>query len=140
MKASAQAAYPLRDITLIVPFPPGGQADLAARGIAEALKARLGANIIIDNRSGASGAVGNAAAARAAVQDGERGVAEAVVDDLVVIQNGDGVSLGYAVVTHAHHPVTGLDLLVAGCALEEDRIVESGYAVAAGPAVVDFDR
>jgi tripartite-type tricarboxylate transporter receptor subunit TctC len=61
----AQDAWPNRQITLIVPFPPGGQADFAARPIAEALKKILGQNIVIENRGGAGGAVGNAAAARA---------------------------------------------------------------------------
>ncbi len=62
----AQDAWPNRQITMIVPFPPGGQADFAARPVAEQLKRILGQNIVIENRGGAGGAVGNAAAARAA--------------------------------------------------------------------------
>ena len=62
----AQDNWPSRPITMIVPFPPGGQADFAARPVAESLKKILGQNIIIENRGGAGGAVGNAAAARAA--------------------------------------------------------------------------
>jgi tripartite-type tricarboxylate transporter receptor subunit TctC len=64
--AQAQDAWPVKQITIIVPFPPGGQADLAARPIAEALKTVLGQTVIVENRSGAGGATGNAAAARAA--------------------------------------------------------------------------
>lgn len=64
-QAFAQADYPNRNITIIVPFPPGGQADLAARPIAESLKTILGQPVIVENRSGAGGATGNAAAARA---------------------------------------------------------------------------
>jgi tripartite-type tricarboxylate transporter receptor subunit TctC len=64
-KASAQAAWPSRTITVIVPFPPGGQADLAARPIAEALRRELGQSVVIENRGGAGGKTGNAAAARA---------------------------------------------------------------------------
>ena len=41
--AFAQAPYPARNVTMIVPFPPGGQADLAARPIALALERRYGA-------------------------------------------------------------------------------------------------
>ena len=62
----AQDAWPTRNITMIVPFPPGGQADFAARPVAEALKSMLGVSVTIDNRGGAGGAIGNAAAARAA--------------------------------------------------------------------------
>ena len=63
--AMAQAAWPTRNITIIVPFPPGGQGDLAARPIAEALRKELGQSVIVDNRGGAGGKTGNAAAARA---------------------------------------------------------------------------
>ena len=49
---------------MIVPFPPGGQADLAARPVAAALEKSLAARSV-DNRSGAGGMLGNAAAARA---------------------------------------------------------------------------
>ncbi|MGV7212417.1 tripartite tricarboxylate transporter substrate binding protein [Bradyrhizobium sp. UFLA05-112] len=59
-------AYPSRNITMIVPFPAGGQADLAARPVAMALERILGKSVIVDNRAGgAGGSVGNAAAARA---------------------------------------------------------------------------
>jgi tripartite-type tricarboxylate transporter receptor subunit TctC len=65
--ASAQGAvYPNRNITMIVPFPAGGQADLAARPVALALERILGKPVIVDNRAGgAGGSVGNAQAARA---------------------------------------------------------------------------
>lgn len=62
--ARAQDAWPSKPITMIVPFPPGGQADLAARPIAEALQRILGAALVVDNRQGAGGAIGNAAAAK----------------------------------------------------------------------------
>jgi tripartite-type tricarboxylate transporter receptor subunit TctC len=63
--AWAQGNWPTRTITMIVPFPPGGQADLAARPIAASLEKTLGQAVVVDNRGGAGGAVGNAAAARA---------------------------------------------------------------------------
>lgn len=62
--ASAQA-WPSRNITMIVPFPPGGQADLAARPVALALEKILGKSVVVDNRSGAGGLIGYAAGARA---------------------------------------------------------------------------
>jgi tripartite-type tricarboxylate transporter receptor subunit TctC len=61
--ANAQA-WPSRNITMIVAFPPGGQADLAARPIALALEKMLGKSVIVDNRAGAGGLVGNAFVAR----------------------------------------------------------------------------
>jgi tripartite-type tricarboxylate transporter receptor subunit TctC len=64
--ARAQAAYPSRNVTMLVPFPAGGQADLAARPVALALERVLGKPFIVDNRAGgAGGSIGNAAAARA---------------------------------------------------------------------------
>src|SRR6185437_14584478 len=65
----AQAAfadtYPSRNVTLVAPFPPGGQADLAARPIAQKLQELLGKPYVVENRSGAGGAIGNAYVARA---------------------------------------------------------------------------
>ncbi|MGZ8300355.1 MAG: tripartite tricarboxylate transporter substrate-binding protein, partial [Rhodoplanes sp.] len=62
----AQQDWPTRAITMIVPVPPGGQADLAARPIAAALEKILGRPVVVDNRAGGGGgSVGNAAAARA---------------------------------------------------------------------------
>jgi len=65
-RAWAQAPWPTRNIAMIVPFPPGGQADLAARPIAAALEKSLGQAVVVENRGGAGGAIGNAAVARAA--------------------------------------------------------------------------
>jgi len=59
-------AWPAKPITLIVPFPPGGPTDVASRIVAQKMSAALKQNIVIDNRSGASGTVGAATAARAA--------------------------------------------------------------------------
>jgi tripartite-type tricarboxylate transporter receptor subunit TctC len=61
----AQDAYPTRPITMIVPFPPGGVADLTGRPTAAAMEKYLKQRIIVENRQGAGGAVGMAAAANA---------------------------------------------------------------------------
>lgn len=61
--ASAQPAAPLR---VIVVYPPGGPSDVVARVLAERLGARLGDAVIVENRSGASGAIGIDAMAKAA--------------------------------------------------------------------------
>ena len=64
--AMVAMGWPAHTISMIVPFPAGGQADLAARPVALALEKILGKSVIVDNRAGgAGGAIGNAAAARA---------------------------------------------------------------------------
>src|SRR3954467_9681020 len=55
---SAQADYPDRNITVVVPFPPGGASDVTARLITAKLSERVGQTVIVDNRAGANGAIG----------------------------------------------------------------------------------
>lgn len=62
---AAQAAWPSRSITMVVPFPPGGLADLVARPVAEAMSRDLGQPVVIENRAGAGGGIGMSAAAKA---------------------------------------------------------------------------
>jgi tripartite-type tricarboxylate transporter receptor subunit TctC len=65
--AHAQSSrYPDRAIRLINPFPPGGSVDVTARLVAPTLSKALGQQVIVDNRSGASGMIGTGAAAKAA--------------------------------------------------------------------------
>jgi tripartite-type tricarboxylate transporter receptor subunit TctC len=59
-------SYPNRPITMIVPFPPGGIADLTGRPFAAAMSRLLGQSVVVENRAGAGGAVGHAQVARAA--------------------------------------------------------------------------
>ena len=59
-------AWPAKPITFVVPFPPGGPTDVATRIVAQKMSQGLKQNILIDNRSGASGTIGAAAAAKAA--------------------------------------------------------------------------
>ena len=57
--ALAQADdYPSRTITIVVPFPPGGQADTLTRLVAQDMTATLGRTVIVDNKAGGGGAVG----------------------------------------------------------------------------------
>jgi tripartite-type tricarboxylate transporter receptor subunit TctC len=58
--------YPTKPIRWILPFPPGGSADVLARLVSPKLSEALGQQIIIDNRSGASGTIGTVAVARSA--------------------------------------------------------------------------
>src|SRR5262245_46568269 len=59
-------AYPSRQITMIVPFPPGGSTDVAARILAERMRALLSQPVIIENIGGAGGSIGVGRLARAA--------------------------------------------------------------------------
>jgi len=59
------AAYPSRPIRCIIPFPPGGTADIQARMLFERLVPRIGQQVIIDNRGGANGSIGMELTARA---------------------------------------------------------------------------
>jgi tripartite-type tricarboxylate transporter receptor subunit TctC len=61
----AQDAYPNRPVTLVVPFPPGGIADITARPLAAAMEKLLKQPVTVQNKQGAAGAVGMAAAATA---------------------------------------------------------------------------
>jgi tripartite-type tricarboxylate transporter receptor subunit TctC len=64
LTASAQT-WPARNITLIVPFPPGGSTDVAARIAADHVSKTLGQQIVIQNVSGAGGTTGSTRAMRA---------------------------------------------------------------------------
>jgi tripartite-type tricarboxylate transporter receptor subunit TctC len=64
--AHAQASFPTRTVTIVVPFGPGGATDLTARLVAEKLSVRWGQPVVVDNRAGAGGNVGSAFVAKAA--------------------------------------------------------------------------
>ena len=63
--AALAQAWPTRPVTWIVPFPAGGPADLLARTVAQELSTKLGQQFVIENRGGAGGNLGGAAAAKA---------------------------------------------------------------------------
>jgi tripartite-type tricarboxylate transporter receptor subunit TctC len=65
----AYAEYPVRNVTVVVPFPPGGASDVTARLTGNKLAERLGKSIIIENRAGANGGLG-ATGVKSAVPDG----------------------------------------------------------------------
>jgi tripartite-type tricarboxylate transporter receptor subunit TctC len=64
--AVAQDDYPNRNVTLVVPYPPGGGVDVLARVVAEKLSGLLGHQVIVDNRVGGSGLVGTRTVIRSA--------------------------------------------------------------------------
>lgn len=61
----AQSAYPAKPVTFVVPYPPGGPADLIARIVAGKFAAMLPQPVLVENRSGASGNIGTEYVARA---------------------------------------------------------------------------
>ena len=64
--ASAQGAYPNRPVRFVVPFPPGNMSDLISRLMVEEMQTRHGVQLVVDNRAGATGAIGIQAVTRAA--------------------------------------------------------------------------
>ena len=65
LPAAAQSDYPSRPVTMVVPFPPGGVADITGRPLAQTLGRILKQPVVVENRSGAGGGVGMQYVARA---------------------------------------------------------------------------
>ena len=65
LAASTAFAWPTKPVTFVVPYPPGGGTDVIARIVQEPLSKQLGQPIVIENRGGAGGSIGTAAAAKA---------------------------------------------------------------------------
>ncbi|WP_291842281.1 tripartite tricarboxylate transporter substrate binding protein [Bradyrhizobium sp.] len=65
-RASAQAAWPSRQIRMVCSYPAGGQTDLLARAFGDFISRQVGQTVVIENKAGASGSIGAAEVARAA--------------------------------------------------------------------------
>jgi tripartite-type tricarboxylate transporter receptor subunit TctC len=90
--AHAQENYPDHTITMVVPFPPGGAADIVARPMAEAMGRYLKQSVVVLNRPGAGGGIGMAYAAR---QKADGYTVLLALSSLVVLPEADRV-LGQA--------------------------------------------
>jgi tripartite-type tricarboxylate transporter receptor subunit TctC len=84
----AQEAYPNKSITMVVPFPPGGAADIVARPIAEAMARYLKQPVVIENKAGAGGGIGMSQVAKAK-PDGYNVLM--ALSSIVVLPEADGV-------------------------------------------------
>ena len=93
--------YPTRPVTLVVPYPAGGPSDALARILAETLRGTLGQTVVIENVSGAGGALGTGRVARAAPD----GYTLSLGHVQTHVLNGALGTLGYDVVTD-FEPVT----------------------------------
>jgi tripartite-type tricarboxylate transporter receptor subunit TctC len=58
--SAAQAAYPTKTVTVVVPFPAGGSSDMVGRLVAQKMAEKLGGTFIVENKPGATGAIGAA--------------------------------------------------------------------------------
>src|SRR5437867_4160475 len=91
--ASAQpATWPDRPIRLVVPFTPGSSSEIVARIVAQKLGERLKAQVVIDNRVGASGNLGTEAVARAEADGYTLGLANTSTHAVTASMSG---KLGY---------------------------------------------
>jgi tripartite-type tricarboxylate transporter receptor subunit TctC len=138
MAALSQQGYPARPVRVIVSWAPGGAADLTARVVGQKLAEQMGQQMLIDNRAGASGAIGTELVARAA-PDGYTlqvgGVTELVLNPQIVKVPYDVVrdfaavsplAFGYYVmVVHPSFPARSVKALIA---LAKARPGEINYA------------
>ena len=113
--ARAQAQFPSKPITLIVPFGPGGVADITARTVGQAMSASLGQAVVIDNRPGAGGIVATQAVLQAPA-DGHT---------LLLMSNATAVSVHLFKklpfdVTRQLAPISTLGFFELGLAVRED--------------------
>ncbi|WP_207540204.1 tripartite tricarboxylate transporter substrate binding protein [Sabulicella rubraurantiaca] len=93
----ARASFPDRPITMIVPYAPGGSADVLARVIAPEMSRILGQNVVVEQRPGAGGHIGGAHVANSARADG-----------YTVLLGSVSMTIGPALQTLNYDPVGGL--------------------------------
>lgn len=134
--ASAQADYPNRPITIIVPFPAGGVTDVVGRELARGLQTALKQTVVVENRAGAAGVIGTRLVAQAKPDGYTLGlltvsaisilphvsssVGYAPLKDFTPISNA--VTVAGAIVANADKPYASLAELVKKAKEQPDRI------------------
>lgn len=126
---AADLAYPVKPIRFIVPFPPGGNADAIARPLADKLNERWGQQVIIDNRGGAGGVIGETLAAQAVP---------------------DGHTILYVSIAHAVHrslykklpydPVKDLEPVVLAVSVPNMLVVHQSVAARSVPELIELAK
>ena len=91
-RAAAQTAYPTKPVRLVVPFPPGGGADIVARLLAPFLQRTFGQSFYVENRAGAAGRVGTGVVAQSAADGYTLLIA---TESSIVIAPHMGVTMSY---------------------------------------------
>lgn len=121
--AQAQAAWPSRPITIILPFPAGGGADVSVRMLARMLEKQNGWNVVIENRAGAGGLLGMQAMTQARA-DGYTflyyastfAVVDTIQDSVNMIEQAAPLTMvsktPYLIATYVDHPFNTLQDLV----------------------------
>ena len=122
--AFAQATYPSRPITIIVPYPPGGNLDVVTRLISPSMSQSLGQTIVVDNRPGAGGLIGHGLTARAPA------------DGYTILTTANG-SLAYAPKLQPTPPFKAADFAALGSIAETPMVLEVN-ASARYKSVADF--
>jgi tripartite-type tricarboxylate transporter receptor subunit TctC len=113
--ASAQATYPSRLITIIVPYPPGGNLDVITRLISPGMSRSLGQTIVVDNRPGAGGLIGHQVAMRANA------------DGYTILTTANG-SLAYAPQLQPQAPFKAADFAALGTIAATPMVLEVNAA------------
>lgn len=142
--AAAQGKYPEKPIQLIVPFPPGGAADVLARFLSAELEPRLGQGVVVVNRPGAGTAIGAQAAATAPADgytlflggNSTFTMLPAVREKLSFDAAKDFepiarvVTFLLALVTYADNPVKDLKTLIAEAKAAPDKLTLASFGTA----------
>ena len=127
--ASAQE-WPQRPIRIVVPFEPGGGADIIGRIVAQSLQEKLGQPVVIENRPGAAGTLGNEAVARADKDGFKTLVSQLYVpDDKFIetdVQFGVTRHLIGNYIRHENEKAPAPDVKGAWYSLEHSFVMEAG--------------
>jgi tripartite-type tricarboxylate transporter receptor subunit TctC len=128
--------YPAKPVRLIIPWPAGGPSDIIGRAFAERLAKVLGQPLIIDNRSGASGAIGGEALARA-TPDGYTLMVQSMTNQIILVATVKQLAFDpvtdFAPITHiAYSPM----VLVVNPALPAHSMAELVAAARASPGTI----
>lgn len=126
--AIAQKAWPERSVRMIVPFPPGGGTDIAARLAASRLSEELGQQFVVDNRGGAGGTIGAEAAARA------------TPDGYTVIMVSSSYATNAALYKLPYDPVTGIAPITPIGTTAEVLLVHPSLPVKSVRELIDLAR